>query len=258
MTASGPLPAVHGAIFADATAGDIVITLPLASEGAVAVVIQQVDNSSNTVTINCSGSDTFGILGVSTLTLSAPNTCITIVADQVNSLWLVTSALSQISLAQTLAPAVPYINACMVYNSQSQAVNSATSIQPAYDTVIDQNTSAPTSGTPFWNASTPTYLTIPAVGYYLVSAGYSINPSGGPGQTYIQIFKKGYPGGDETCFAQQSQEQNQTSDNPSLNISAIIACVVGDQIYVVIGNSGPDNLSIFGGISTCYLSVAQL
>jgi hypothetical protein len=258
MSASGPLPAVHGSIFVDATAGDVVVTLPLASEGAVGVTIQQVDNSENTVTVQCSGSDTFSIIAESSLELKAPNTCITIVADSADNAWLVVSALSQISLVQTLTPATPYINACMVYNSQSQAVNAATGIQSAYDTVIDQNVSAPDDGTPFWNPATPTYLTIPALGYFLVNAGYSINPSAGPGQTYIQIFKKGYPGGDETCFAQQSQEQNQATDNQSLNVTAVIACVPGDQIYVMIGNSGPDNLSVFGGISTCYLSVAQL
>ena len=150
------------------------------------------------------------------------------------------------------------INACMVYNSQSQAVNAETSIQAAFDTVIDQNTSPANNGSPFWNSSNPTYLTIPEPGYYQVSCGYSITPSGGPGQTYLQIFKKGYPGGDEVCFAQQTQEQNQTSDNQSLNASAIIACVAGDQIYFIIGNSSSTNCSVFGGISTCYLNVALL
>jgi hypothetical protein len=159
---------------------------------------------------------------------------------------------------QSTSAAPLNINACMVYNSQSQTVNAATSIQAAFDTVIDQNTSPANNGSPFWNPSTPTYLTIPEPGYYLVNAGYSITPSAGPGQTYIQIFKKGYPGGAQTCFAQQSQEQNQAADNQSLNASAIIACVAGDEIYFVVGNSGPDNLSIFGGISTCYLSVALL
>ena len=160
--------------------------------------------------------------------------------------------------SQDTSAAASNINACMVYNSQGQAVNAATAIQCAFDTVIDQNTSPAYNGAPFWNPATPTFLTIPVAGYYQVSCGYSINPSNGPGQTYLQIFKKGYPGGDEVCFAQQTQEQNQTSDNQSLNASAIIACVAGDEIYFMIGNSGPDDLSVFGGISTCYLNVALL
>jgi hypothetical protein len=159
---------------------------------------------------------------------------------------------------QSTSAAPLNINACMVYNSQSQAVNAATAIQSAFDTVVDQNTSPGNNATPFWNPATPTYLTIPEPGYYLVNAGYSITPSAGPGQTYLQIYKKGYPGGAQTCFAQQSQEQNQATDNQSLNASALIACVAGDQIYITVGNSGPDNLSVFGGISTCYLSVALL
>jgi hypothetical protein len=159
---------------------------------------------------------------------------------------------------QSTSAAPLNINACIVYNSQSQAVNAATSIQSAFDTVVDQNTSPGNNATPFWNPATPTYLTIPEPGYYLVNAGYSITPSAGPGQTYLQIYKKGYPGGAQTCFAQQSQEQNQAVDNQSLNASALIACVAGDQIYFIVGNSGPDNLSVFGGISTCYLSVALL
>lgn len=157
---------------------------------------------------------------------------------------------------QSTSAAPLNINACMVYNSQNQTVNAATLIQSAFDTVVDQNTSPGNHATPFWNPATPTVLTIPEAGYYLVNAGFTITPSAGPGQTYLQIYKTGYPEGD--CFAQQSQEQNQTVDNQSLNASALIACLAGDQIHLTAGNTGPDNLSVLGGSYNCYLSVALL
>jgi hypothetical protein len=277
MNASGPLPAQHGIVIVDASGGDIVVTLPLAAAGAVGVVIQQVDNSTNTVTVNCQGSDTFAVVGETSLVLTAPNTCISIVADQSGNSWLVTSAESKISLAATLAATTGFvdgtvqstsaaasnINCCLVYCSTSQNLptqseGQASFLKVSFDTVLDQNTSPAYNDTPFWNASTPTYLTTPAPGYYLVNYGFSVAPAPyAVGQITGQLFKTGYPGGEQTCFAQMSQPA-QTGFNASYNGSAIIACVAGDQIWFDVYQSCGGTVEILGGVSGCWLQVALL
>lgn len=68
VTATGTVTVDDEAIFADATAGAIVLTLPAASAGFRPVRVMKTDSSGNTVTVQRAGSDT--INGATTNVLS--------------------------------------------------------------------------------------------------------------------------------------------------------------------------------------------
>lgn len=87
ITASTTLLATDQIILADASAGNIIITIPTASTGSFAWVIWRIDNSANSVTLVRSGTDT----GTGPNTLTASGTSISVASDGVSRVHFISS-----------------------------------------------------------------------------------------------------------------------------------------------------------------------
>lgn len=161
------------------------------------------------------------------------------------------------STVQTTSASAANINATLVYASADQALPASAGTQLSYDTVYSSHSSPNNVGSPMYNPSAPTILTIPQAGYYIIVCGTSVTPPATTGgQIALQLWKSG------TVLAQQSQELTSTADNTSYNASSLISCVAGDTIYVTVSNGNTNALSAFGGndpsYGLSYLSVALL
>jgi hypothetical protein len=151
------------------------------------------------------------------------------------------------------------VNAAYVYASGTQYMptadeGQATTLVLSFDTDEDSNVSP--GFPPMYNPATPTVLTAPTQGYYIVIAGFSVTAQYdfGVGQIAAQLFKTDVT--DTQCFAQQSS----TSDpniNQSFSISAIIAMDAGDTVYINVYQSCGGTVPVLGGYST-FLSMALL
>ena len=162
---------------------------------------------------------------------------------------------------QTTAAAPLNVNATYVYASGSQNMptadeGQASSLILSFDTDEDSNASP---GFPsMYSSDTPTVLTAPTQGYYIVMAGFSVTAqyTVTGAQIAAQLFKNPIAGGEAECFAQQSSTADSTI-NQSFNISQIIAMDAGDQVYINVYQSCGGTVPVLGGTST-FLSMALL
>jgi hypothetical protein len=160
---------------------------------------------------------------------------------------------------QTTAAAPLNVNATYVYASGSQNLptedeGQASTLVLSFDTDEDSNASP---GFPsMYSSETPTVLTAPTQGYYIVVAGFSVTAQYADGQIAAQLYKNPIAGGSAVCFAQQSSTCDPTI-NQSFCISQIIAMDAGDQVYINVYQSCGGTVPVLGGNST-FLSMALL
>jgi hypothetical protein len=162
---------------------------------------------------------------------------------------------------QTTAAAPLNVNATYIYASGSQNMpteseGQASSLILSFDTNEDSNASP---GFPsMYSSGTPTVLTAPTQGYYIVIAGFSVTAqyTVTGAQIAAQLYKQPILGGSPVCFAQQSSTADSTI-NQSFCISQIIAMDAGDQVYINVYQSCGGTVPVLGGTST-FLSMALL
>jgi hypothetical protein len=137
----------------------------------------------------------------------------------------------------TVAGAGPI--AASVHPSANQSINSSASINTAvsFDTV-DFDTGAPT---PFHNAGTPTVLTAPVTGLYLVCASiaWAVVASS---QTAIFFIKNGVFGalfGDSTIGGTGASNAN--------TLTALLSLVAGDTVSVAVFQDSGSAIVVDGG-----------
>lgn len=158
---------------------------------------------------------------------------------------------------QPTAAAPLNVNATYVYASGTQNMptadeGQASSLVLSFDT--DEDANASPGFPPMYNPATPTVLTAPTQGYYIVIAGFSVTAQYSEGQIAAQLFKTGVV--DTQCFAQQSSTSDPTI-NQSFCISQIIAMDAGDTVYINVYQSCGGTVPVLGGFST-FLSMAML
>lgn len=143
--------------------------------------------------------------------------------------------------------------ATVVYASMDQIVCSSTPGQSAYG-LISFDTIEVTRGQAMYTTSTPTQLTAPVGGMYLVCAGIAAHqPAYSSGQITMQLFKNGTGG---TVLAQSAKSSDDTF-NPSNQISAIVDMIPGDYVCINMYESFGGTLTAYGGTST-FLSLALI
>ena len=160
---------------------------------------------------------------------------------------------------QPTAASALNVNATYVYASGVQYMptadeGQATSLILSFDTDEDANVSP--GFPPMYNPDTPTVLTAPTQGYYIVIAGFSVTAqyTVAGAQIAAQLFKTDVI--DTQCFAQQAQTADSLI-NQSFSISQIIAMDAGDTVYINVYQSCGGTVPVLGGYST-FLSMALL